>query len=555
MPELPLPPEPLKFVPDKTKQYPKFQSYKLQPYPEDTRLKRIPLSVPPSRPVLPSNAPVGFQDVRIRTGWNHLSQGWEGKSVLYVGINGEIVRIQGQGSQVLATIPLRKCDDVYGYFPRVFEIADNFFIATDGLGQLFAIANSTVTGSLQEKDPFILFDAQIIDGNICALVCHGTSCVQEASTSHHSKGEYTLRKLRLGVDPNLQYVVETALMGTEIPQYAILTPDVLVVSQSPFHMTKDPSAPAVMTMDDISPTSPFYTYYQTLMDLEISISLPANTPKSVIEIIFSSSTIQLRFLPPTGPNQPDLTEFLPFQTINPKRLWGSIDPINSTWTLSSSSSSTAMVLDIHLEKLPHEQSRWPRVFTEEDGAEEFIDPSDRRGILERLEKYHQMTSPMDADSEAVRRRFLLEEDEDIDTVYQGDIIQLFKGPDVFQLPGQDLLALPFAGNSLGVKVSIDMCVFAVGGLHVRTFTAFSFVASSKRLRKFCRYTDEFAVIVESGRGANLYAYYLPEDGLTAKQVVVRLGVDSIGIGMIEGYGIIVLGEMEDGSEAVVVGGL
>jgi len=555
MPELPLPPEPLKFVPDKTKQYPKFQSYKLQPYPEDTRLKRIPLSVPPSRPVLPSNAPVGFQDVRIRTGWNHLSQGWEGKSVLYVGLNGEIVRIQGQGSQVLATIPLRKCEDVYGYFPRVFEIADNFFIATDGLGQLFAIANSTVTGSLQEKDPFILFDAQIIDGNICALVCHGTSCVQEASTSHHSKGEYTLRTLRLAVGPNLQYTVGTALMGTEIPQYAILTPDVLVVSQSPFRMTKDPLAPEVMTIDDMSPPSPFYTYYQTPTDLEISISLPPNTPKSVIEIIFSSSTIQLRFLPPTGPDQPDLTEFLPFQTINPKLLWGSIDPMNSTWTLSSSSSSTAMVLDIHLEKLPHERSHWPRVFTEEDGAEEYIDPSDRHGILERLEKYHETTGPMDTDSEAVRRRFLLEEDEDIDTVYQGDIIQLFTGSDVFQLPGHNLLALPFSGNSLGVKISIDMCVFDIGGRHARTFTAFSFVASSKRLRKFCRYTEEFAVIVESGQGANLYAYYLPEDGLIAKQVVVRLGIDSIGIGMIEGYGIIILGEMEDGSEAVVVGGL
>ena len=555
MPDLQLAPEPLKFVPDKEKQYPKFQSYKLQPYSEDTKLKRIPLPVPPSRPVLPSNARVGFQDVRVRTGWNHLSQGWEGKSVLYMGINGEIVRIRAQDSQVLATIPFRKREDVYGYFSRVFEIADKFFIATDGLGQLFAIVNSTVTAWLQEKDPFILFDVKIMNGIICALVCHGTSSVQEASTSNHSKGEYTLRKLRLTMNPNLQYTVETALIGTEIPQYAILTPDILLVSQSPFRTTKAPPAPGVVTVDDISPTWPFYTYYQTLTDLEISIPLPASTPKSVIEINFSSSTIQLRFLPPTGPNQPDLTEFLPFQTIDAKQLWGSIDPINSTWTLFSNSSSTAMVLDIHIEKLPNEQSRWPRVFKEEDGAEEYIDPSDRRGILERLEKYHQTTGPVDADSEAVRRRFLLEEDEDIDTVYQGDIIQLFKGSDVFQLPGHNLLALPFSGNSLGIKASIDMCVFEVGGAHTRTFAAFSFVASSKRLRKYCRYTEEFAVIVESGRSGNLYAYYSPEDGLVAKQVVVRLGVDSVGIGMIEGQGIIVLGEKEDGSEAVVVGGL
>jgi len=109
---------------------------------------------------------------------------------------------------------------------------------------------------------------------------------------------------------------------------------------------------------------------------------------------------------------------------------------------------------------------------------------------------------------------------------------------------------------VGVKVSIDMCVFDVGyGQHVMTIPAFSFVASSKRLRKYCAYTERFALIVESGRGGNMYVYYLPEDGLEAKQVIVRLGVESLGIADMGGDRVVVIGEGVGGYEAVVVGGL
>lgn len=229
--------------------------------------------------------------------------------------------------------------------------------------------------------------------------------------------------------------------------------------------------------------------------------------------------------------------------------------MNSTWTLSST--STAKVLDIHLEKLPEEQSHWPQVFEDPDGAEEYTDPSDRRDILDRLEKYTQSSSP-ENDSDAVRRRFLLEEDEDIDSLDAGDMIQLFtRGTHLSESHGHDLLATSFDRQSttLGIKVSIDMCVFDVTGGHVMSFPAFSFVASSKRLRKYCRYTEEYAIIVESGQGGNMYAYYLPQDGLVAKQVVVKLGVESLGVGMIVGEGMVVLGEGQEGFEAVVVGGL
>jgi hypothetical protein len=44
------------------------------------------------------------------------------------------------------------------------------------------------------------------------------------------------------------------------------------------------------------------------------------------------------------------------------------------------------------------------------------------------------------------------------------------------------------------------------------------------------------------------------DGLIAKQVVVRLRVESIGIGLIKGNGVVILGEMDGGVQAVVVRG-
>src|SRR5215471_5078072 len=121
MPDLPSLPDNLKLVPDKSRLFPKFQSYKLQSYEEGSHLKRISLSVPPCRPVLPNNARVGFQDVRVRTSWNHLSQGWDAKSVLYIGTRGEVVRIQEGQAQVIGTISLGSRADVYGYYPDVVE--------------------------------------------------------------------------------------------------------------------------------------------------------------------------------------------------------------------------------------------------------------------------------------------------------------------------------------------------------------------------------------------------------------------------------------------------
>lgn len=516
MPHLPSTPGHLSFVPDKALLYPKFQSYKAQSYSEETLLHRIPL-VPPSRPVLPTNARVGFQEVRVRTSWNHLSQGWQGRSVLYVGKGGEIVRIQGGQAKVINSIPLGSRTDSYGYYARVIEVEPDFLVATNGMGGLFVLN----TGYSFQEEPFILFDAKMVGDEIFVLVCHISD-----------SGQYLVRKLRLTT--SLETIV--TLSGSEIPKHAVLDDDILLVTRSPFTST----SVEVMEME-VETTAPLYTYYQTSTDLDISIPLPLTTPKSAIQISFSTSTLQLRFLPL---DEPDLSETFPFQTADEKPLWGAIDPMNSTWTLSST--TTSKVLEIHLEKISEGDSHWPQVFEDPDGAEEYTDPSDRRTILERLEKYTSQPS----DSDAVRRRFLLEEDEDIDTVDAGDIVQFFRGQSLVESHGHDLLAVPFGSSTVGLKVSIDMCVFDVTAGHIMTVPAFSFVASSKRLRKYCGYTDRFAMIVESGRGGNMYVYYLPQDGLEAKQVVVRLGVESLGVGLIE-EGVVVLGDLE----AVVVTGL
>lgn len=542
----------LKLVPEKHRLYPKFQSYKLESYSDETLVKRIPLHVPPSRPVLPNNARVGFQDVRVRTRWNHLSRGWEGHSVLYVGAGGEIVRIQEGQATTLTKIPLGTRQGVYGYYADVVEIGVGLLIATDGLGQLSLIRDGAVLASLQEDIPFVIFDAKVMEDEIYVLLCQGQDSSPESSTSKAPKGEYVLRKFRLSVSSTLEYAVLVSLSGSEIPKHAVLTPDILLVTQSPFRVTSAAMDLDLMDLDNEAQPPPLYTYFQTPTDLDISVPLPLNTPKSAIKINFSTSTLQLYFLPPKLPKEPDLSETFPFQTAEEKPLWGTIDPMSSTWTLSSTSSSK--VLDIHLEKLPDQSSRWPQVFEDPDGAEEYTDPSDRRDMLERLEKYTQ-SSTRDDSQDTVHRRFLLEEDEDIDSVDQGDMVQFFQESKVLESYNHDLLATPFDGETIGVKVSIDMCVFDVIDGHTLSVPAFNFVASSKRLRKYCRYTDEFAMIVESGRGGNMYVYYLPENGVTAKQLVIRVGVDSLGIGLIKGEGVVIIGDGEKGPEAVVVGGL
>jgi hypothetical protein len=436
---------------------------------------------------------------------------------------------------------------VYGYYPSVVEIGPEVIIATDGLGQLSVLRNGQVVGSLQEDIPFIIFDAKTMDNRVYILICQTLQSPSEVSTSKPLKGDYLLRKLRLEFSTILEYQVISSLSGTEIPKHAVLTPDILIVTQSPFRQASLPPDTDAMSIDEASPPLPLYTYFQTETDIDISIPLPLATLKSAINIQFSTSTLQLHFLPPTSPSELDLSETFPFQTPNEKPLWGAIDPMTSTWTLSTT--PTGKVIDIHLEKIDQGNTRWPQLFEDPDEAEEYTDPSDRRTILERLEKY--TSNNVDPSADVVRRRFMLEEDEDID-VDIGGFIQLFHNANL-EVKSVEVLATPFQGETLGVKVSLDMCVFEIGG-HVVTFPAFSFVASSKRLRKYVKFTERFALIVESGRGGNMYVYYIPEDGLVAKQVVVRLGVESLGIGLVE-EGVVLIGEGDGGFEAVVVGGL
>jgi hypothetical protein len=186
MPALPSTSGHLSLVPDKGRLYPKFQSYKLQSYSEETLLQRIRLPIPPSRPVLPTNARVGFQDVRVRANWNHLSQGWNGQSALYVGKGGEIVRIQEGQAQVIGSISLGSPTDSYGYYARVLEIGADLLVATDGAGQMCILQAGVVVGSLQEEIPFILFDAKAVENEIFVLVCHALPSDSEASTSRPS---------------------------------------------------------------------------------------------------------------------------------------------------------------------------------------------------------------------------------------------------------------------------------------------------------------------------------------------------------------------------------
>lgn len=536
-------PDHLRLVPQKDKLFPKFQSYKLHEYSEESNVQRIPLPVPPCRPVLPTNARVEYQDVRVRTQWNHLSRGFDGRSVLYIGTGGEIVRLQQRQAVIIARFPLGTRADVFGYYPHLIEIAPDVIVATDGKGYLCIVNGGTILGSREEDIPFIMFDAKTIDDELHVLICQSLKPPLEASTAHPPKGEYNLRNIKIQLTQNLEYTVITSLTGTGIPSHAILTPDdILLVSQGAFRLTATSENEDVMIIDDEPESPPIYTYFQTESDLDISIPLPHNTPKSLIKVNFSTSTLQVRFLPPTSQDHPDLSEILPLQTADEKPLWGIIDPMTSTWTLSSS--PTGKVLDIHLEKEGEQGiSRWPRVFEDDDGAEEYGDPSDRRAILERLEKY---TSAATENVDAVKRKFLLEEDEDIDLVENGDVIQFVKDGKVLEVHGHDLLALPFDLKSIGVKMSIDMCVFDFMGRHISTVPAFQFVASSKRLRKYCRYTNRFALIVEGGRGGNMYVYYQPDDGVIAKQVIVRLRMDSLGIGFIEGEGVIIIGESAEG---------
>ncbi|GAO52001.1 CS-domain-containing protein [Saitoella complicata NRRL Y-17804] len=556
---------------------PHFNGYKFASFNDRDNLITQELELPPYRPTLPVGARVPYSEVRVRTQWEFLTPGWEKGSAWYVAAEGEVVRVawnsdnRKTSSSVVARIPLpnpgslKSLDktDLYPYYPTVNAVRQDLLLVSDGAGLFYCLrlseenARAEIFAQLpysNEKEPVLLLDAFMAqDDSIQILVCRPSG---EEVIGENKQGSvqrcYRVEHARLATS-GFKIDVLSTLEGREIPVYAAFdrdSPNVFVVSGSERYGVVEASEEVALEQDQHQEKPrPKYTWTQTGTDLTISIPVPEKTSKTAIKVHYSAKTLQVTIA--------DI--FKPFNSDQELNLWGPIDVEDSTWTLSSYSdkSSNIKILDIYFEK-KDANTRWPHMFMEDDGAEEYVDPSERAAMLEKLEKYTQTLTEDNPGVGLPEARMREERDDSVD-VNNYTYLQLVQdGRIAIEVAGVELVGSQFANPKqrahFVAKRDVDALVYKIiaeGMSHEASYSALAFVAASKRSRKYVKVepTGRWAVVLESGAagGKNAYVYWGSKRGdENGKQSVVRLGMEPLGAVIVGEGSVLILGTSEDG---------
>lgn len=322
-----------------------------------------------------------------------------------------------------------------------------------------------------------------------------------------------------------------------------------------------------------------YSWTQTPESLSVSIPFPAGTKRSdlAIGIMTDSLSLSISLPKPDFPPAP-LSAFLKSRT---RQFWATIDLASSTMTYDAAKST--LVLD--LVKVDAD-IRWPGVFAasdddndEEDDVPETISASTFAAVRETLNSIR-TREPGEPEGNhpaipALLREemdFGLEDDEDFGEVSEGALADTGGGGKVgrevlvgfvkdgiatwFKAP-TSILSTPLSDSSVILKSAIDGLVFtpAESGdpsktpwSHISTSPALAFVLSSKRdLRVVRHLTSSIGTTVlafdagsSTTAAGNVYVYYPPTSGTSAKQGVVGIsGAERgalLGVGRVEVQG-------------------
>ena len=186
------------------------------------------------------------------------------------------------------------------------------------------------------------------------------------------------------------------------------------------------------------------------------------------------------------------------------------------------------VLDINLEKGTVGMSRWPQLFDEDDGVQETIDPTERRAMVEAMEKYtngfRQSASIDDADT--------MHDEAEAD--FNRVVAQWFSNGSVLRAShGIELLGLSMEFRTeIGVKRDVDVLLFDIMSsalpTHLRTYPALGYIAASKRMKRYIKFVPEASIIIEAGHSGQIYIYR-HTTATHGAQSLLRLGIDVMGV--------------------------
>lgn len=327
---------------------------------------------------------------------------------------------------------------------------------------------------------------------------------------------------------------------------------------------------------------PLYAWTQDSEELTIAFPLPATTPKSSINVLFSPQTltVHVRGAPLTGGEETSI----PLPRYTAARLWGSISPSSSFWTWDAQGDHTCGILTLHLEK-QHAGTRWPQVLDSaavssagtstlslaDIEVPETLDPSELYSIRESLEKYTAALREGKGPSglglgSGVPSLAEGEMDDEVDAVVGSQVCLTWVGVEDGRKPEWveegteemlNVLSTPLPGIgcatgrrdsedvSLVLKHTLDGLLFSLGdgdtGLqwkHTSTYSALAFVLASKRDTRFTFHVSSDSVLAfesgsAAGSGGNVYIYRgvgagKEKDTLWAKQSILKVGGSTTG---------------------------
>ncbi|KAJ2958314.1 hypothetical protein NQZ79_g6087 [Umbelopsis isabellina] len=594
----------LRFKSDRTLINSKFDGYKLQVFPENTNVHRFQLPTALSIPKVAMNSRLSYRELQARVKFNHLSISHQQRLAFYVDNESSVIGVElsqtgdrvryhkiAQLQAPLTDVPSYAEPDsstpLLPQYPSLHSLSSDMILASNGAGLIYAIklnrddASGDITGKILATSQFagdgteglspvpcVISDARMVDGEINIITWSVAS--QENDVPAHptldaptSKTLFNIAYSKLLVSTSEENVaadlsIQHILRGRDIPFYCEFDVEAtgyvmgsahaydVVFSKEDTEMKET----SVETADEKKTSTSPYRWVQSSDDLTIVFQLPPNTPKSAISCKFNVQHMSLM----VQNDQVTICSY-PF-----RKLWDTIDPNSSVWTLDVASG----LLTIELMK-KNENVRWLHVFEQDDQVLEDLNPEQLKEIQERLEKFTGEGKAIGTPGwkQPLQHPIVTDMDEDID--HEGQAISLAwidgdsgKIKAEVLAGGQEWISTSFKQpssdkfSSVCLKLDVDGLVYAVergdpiSVKHTASFNALAFVQASKRDQRFIYHdpANAFSVILEGTR--NAYIYYRHDDGKRNidVQTLVDLtqghDVDVIGTQLIDDKVILVL---------------
>ncbi|EIM86044.1 uncharacterized protein STEHIDRAFT_98383 [Stereum hirsutum FP-91666 SS1] len=618
----------LSLRPDRHLLNPKFEGYKLHPLPEDV-VSHHALNYKPTQSSVSGRAPLSFQEVQSRIRHNHLTVSPDSREAVYIDSDFKVVSVslQEDGSpsfRVIHELPTpmqTSASETYQReYPSATFLTPTILLVSDGQGTLYVLSSSpsqqTEVSAIYElppsfsSAPFRIHVATQTSPNSALVVLSARhrepAATNDDGTPYSAGGSHRTTRtffdifgvsLQLPTSESNSEVLPMTIAwhrrGEDVPLYCTYhapSKAFLLAGSSPYRdLSGPPPTPAhEPSQDELAPVPradenldssgpdsqlakpPPYAWTQDSEELTIAFPLPATTPKSSINVLFTPQTLTVHVRGGLVAGE------IPLPKYTAARLWGSIAPSSSFWTWDAQGDHTCGLLTLHLEK-QHAGTRWPQILDSSVAdieVPETLDPSELYAIRESLEKYTTaLREGKDASGlglgSGVPSLAEGEMDEEADAVVGSQVCLTWAGVEDGRTPewvGEgpemlNVLSTPLPGIeggsdagmgegnevSLVLKHTLDGLLFSLGDgdagprwKHASTYSALAFVLASKRDTRFTFHVSSETVLAfESGSaagfGGNAYIYRgvdgkggRGKDGLWAKQSILKVGGGTTG---------------------------